>query len=72
MECVWGGQLCSFDTHEEMEPVRGMHGTLDAELEIQRTIKRAGLKAFLCLLRRIIAPATAHVDNKAFIDDLWR
>ena len=27
--------------------MRGMYDTLDAELEIQRTIKRAGLKSFL-------------------------
>ena len=31
-----------------------MYGTLDAEFEVQRTIKRAELTAFLCLLRRIV------------------
>ena len=41
--------------------MRGMYVTLDAELDIQRTIKRAGLKAFLC-----------HVDNKAIIGGPWR
>ena len=30
-----------------------MYGTLEAELEVQRTIKSAELAAFLCLLRRI-------------------
>ena len=48
--------------------MRGMYGTLDAELEEQRTVKRVELTAFLCLLRSIIGPTTAHVDNKAIID----
>ena len=52
--------------------MRGMYGTLDAELEIQRTFKMAGLKAFLCLLKRIIVRTTAHVDNKAIVGGPWR
>ena len=28
-----------------------MYGSMDAELEVQRTIKRAELTAFLCLLK---------------------
>ena len=31
------------DQDEEMVPMHGMYGTLDAELEVQRTIKRAEL-----------------------------
>ena len=50
----------------------GMHGTLDAELEVQRTIKSAELTAFLCLLRKTIGPATAQVGNKRTVDGLWR
>ena len=37
---------------QDMGPVRGMYGTLEAELEVQRTISRAELTAFLCLLRK--------------------
>ena len=49
-----------------------MHGTLDAELEVQRTSKRAELTAFLCLLKKVIGPTMVHVDNKGIIDGLWR
>ena len=57
---------------EEMRPMHGMYGTLDAELEVRRTIKRAELTAFLRLLRRAISPAMVHVDEKGIIDGLWR
>ena len=46
--------------------------TLDAELEVQRTIKRAELIAFLCLVRKAVDPTVVHVDNKGIIDGLWR
>ena len=49
---------------EEMEPLHGMYGTLDAKLEVQRTIKRAELTAFQCFLRKAVGPAMVHVDNK--------
>ena len=49
-----------------------VYGTLDAELEVQRTIKRAELTSFLCLLRKAIGPTVVHVDNKVIIDGLWR
>ena len=52
---------------EEMGPMHGMYGTLDAELEVQRTIKRAELTAFLCLLKNI-GPTLNHVDNKGIFD----
>ena len=48
----------------------GWTGTLDAGLDLQRTIKRAELTAFLCFRRK--CPTTAHVDNKGIIDELWR
>ena len=68
--CGWS--VVQLDHDEEMEAMRGICGTLDAELEVQRTIKRVGLTAFFCLLRRIIGPTTAHVDNKGTIAGLWR
>ena len=47
-------------------------GTLEAELEVQRTIKRAELMAFSCLLKKAIVLTMVRVDNKAIIDGLWR
>ena len=44
--------------------MHGMHGTLDVELEVQRTINRAEMTAFLCLLKKAIGPTKVHVDNK--------
>ena len=45
---------------------------MDAELEVQRTIKRAEVTAFLCLLKKVVGPIKVHVDNKGIIDGLWR
>ena len=45
------GRWCRSIIDEEMRPMHGMYGTLDADLEVRRTIKRAELAAFLCLLR---------------------
>ena len=39
---------------------------------MERTIERAELTAFFCLLTRIVGPTTAQVDNKGIIDGLWR
>ena len=66
------GQWCRWITMRRMGPMHGMYGTLDAELEVQRTIKRAELTAFLCLLRKAISLIVVHVDNKGIIDGLWR
>ena len=60
---AYGRPVVQLDHEEEMGPVRWMYGTLDAELEVQRTIKRAELIAFLCLLRKAIGPTMVHVDN---------
>ena len=48
------------DRDEEIEPMYGMCGSLDAEFEEQRTIKRAELTAFFSLLTRIVGPTTAR------------
>ena len=45
---------------------------MDAELEVQRTIKRAEVTAFLCLLKKVVGPIKVHVDNEGIIDGLWR
>ena len=36
--------------------MHGVCGTIDAELEVQPTIKRAELTALLCLLTNVLAP----------------
>ena len=43
---------------------------MEAEYEVQRTIKRAELTAFLCFLNKVIEPIKVHVDNKRIIDGL--
>ena len=39
-----------------------IYASLDADLEVQRTIKSAVLTAFLCLFRGTIGSTTAHVE----------
>ena len=68
--CGWSVVQLYYD--EEMEPLHGMHGSMESELEVQRTIKRAELTAFLGLLKKVIGPINVHVDNKGIIDALWR
>ena len=57
--CGWS--VVQLDHGEEICPMHGMYGTLDAELEVQRTIERAEMTAFLGLLRNAIGPAMVHV-----------
>ena len=45
-----------------------MCGSMEAEFGVQRTIKRAELTAFLCLLRKVSGRIKVHVDNKGIID----
>ena len=47
-----------------------MYGSVEAEFEVQRTITRAELTAFLCFLKKVIGPIKVHVDNKGIIDGL--
>ena len=53
-------------------PLLGMYGSVEAEFEVLRTIKRAELTAFLCLLKRANGPVRVLVDNKGNIDGLRR
>ena len=48
--------------------MHGTYGTLEAELEVQRTIERDELTAFLCILKKAIGPTMVHVDNEGIID----
>ena len=64
--CGWAVVQLDFD--EELGLLHGMYGSMEAEFEVQRTIKRAELTAFSCLLKRVIGPIKVHVDNKGIID----
>ena len=56
----------------EMGPMRGMCGTLDADLRCSVRSKELSQRPFLCLLRKAIGPTMMHVDNKGNMDRLWR
>ena len=64
--------VVQLDHDEDMEPMHGMYGALDPDLELQRTIKMAELTAFIRHFRRRVGPTTAHVENKGIINGLWR
>ena len=67
---AYGWAVVQLDFDEELGLLHGVYGTMDAELEVQRTIKRAELTAFLCLLRKVCGPIKDHVDDKGVIDGL--
>ena len=64
------GQWCSWIMMKNWAALHGMCGSMEAELEVQRTIKRAELTALSCLL--VVGPMKVHVGNKGRIDGLWR
>ena len=45
-----------------------MYGSVEAEFEVQRTIKRAELTAFLCLLNGVIGLFKVYIDNEGIVD----
>ena len=67
-----GWAVVQLDYDEEMGPLHGMYGSVEAEFEVQPTTKRAELTAFLCLLRKVSGPIEVYVDNKGIIDGLRR
>ena len=52
---------------KKWEPLHGMYGSMEAECEVQRTIKRAELTVFLCLFRKVCGPIKVHVDNNGIL-----
>ena len=66
--CGWA--VVQLDYAEETGPLHVMYGSMEAEYEVQRTIKRAELTAFLCFLRKVCGPIKVHEDNKGIIDGL--
>ena len=66
--CGWS--VVQLDYDEEMVSLHGMFGWMEAQYEVQRTIKRAELTAFLCFLKKVIGPIKVHVDNNGIVDGL--
>ena len=62
--------MVQLDFDENLRLLYGMYGSMEAEIEVQRTIKRAELTAFLSLLRKGCDTIKVHVDNKGIIDGL--
>ena len=58
------GPWCKLDYDEELGPLHGMYGSMEAEFEPQRVIKREELTAFLLSFFSVIGPINVHVDNK--------
>ena len=49
--------MVQLDYDEDTGPLHGMYGSMEAECEVQRTIKRAKVTAFfLCLLKKVCGP----------------
>ena len=59
--CGWA--VVQLDYDEAMEPLHRMYGLMEAEYEVQRTIKRAGLTAFLCFVRKVCGPIKGIIDG---------
>ena len=55
--------MVQLDVDEELGPLHGVYGSMDAELEVQLT-------AFLCLRMKVVGPTKVHVDNKGIRDGL--
>ena len=45
--------MVQLDYDDEPGPLHGMYGPMEAEIEVQRTIKRAELTAFLSFLNKV-------------------
>ena len=68
--CGWS--VVQLDYDEDLGAVALVYGSMQAELEVQRTVKRAELTGFLCLLKKVLGPINVHVDNRRKIDGLCR
>ena len=67
-----GCSVVQLDFDKELGLLYAMYGSMEAAFEVQRTIERAELKVFLCLLKNVIGPIKVHVDNKGIMDGLWK
>ena len=62
----------ALDCDEEMEPLLGMYGSVDAEFERQRTISRTRSSRLSCVCKKSDWPVRVRVDNKGNLDGLRR
>ena len=64
--------MVQLDYDEEVGPCHGMYGSMEAEVEGRRIIKRAEADGpfYVCFLKRVIGPTKVHVDNKRIMDGL--
>ena len=60
--CGWA--LVQLDHDEEMGPLHGMYGSMEAEVEVQCTFKRAELTPFSCFLRKVSGPIKVRVGQQ--------
>ena len=60
--CGWA--VVQLDCDEGMGPWRGMYGSVETELEVQRTIKGTELTAFLCILKRVIGQSGSMLTTR--------
>ena len=58
--CGW--LVVQLDYDEELEPLHGMYGSVEAEFEVQRATERAEQK--------VNGPIKVQVDNKGIVDRL--
>ena len=74
------GRWCSWNNDGEPEPLCAIYGTMVAELEVLRTMKRAELWAFVKTFAMFFtAHATIHTDHQGVVQglkqkdaDLWK
>ena len=60
--CGWA--VVQLDYDEEMGPLHGMYGSVEAELEVQQTIMRAELTAFLCFKKEFLGQAGSMLTTR--------
>ena len=65
--CGWS--VVQLDYDGELGPFHGMYGSMEAEYDVQRTIKRAELTAFLCLLRKVIGPMQYAANFHCLVEE---
>ena len=66
------GQWCNWIVMKNWGLLHGMYASMEAEFEVQRSIKRAELTAFVCLLKKFIGPNKVQGNKRRIIDWLWR
>ena len=68
--CGWA--VVQLDDPQEEELWHAMSGTIQDDIEVQRTIKRAVLWALMMALRGPSGAAATHTDNMGILGCLWK